>query len=309
MNYEKIGEFIASKRKEKDLTQNELARKVGVTDKAVSKWERGLGCPDVSILEVLAKELDVSVLELLKGRKIENEVINVTEADDYIKTSIIESKNYFKTKIKYILSVIIMIVVILLSGVIVFGNVRNYRALTDKSYVDGSFFENYSKIIMKSLNRIDYNIKELEKIKDKIDPSDYKQLIFSLKRYYRTLSKLKITNQIVDSLTYNDMFMIYIEDDALSVNDSINLYNIMEKYFTINKTQYSLLDDMLMLMIRANNDFIYDYNLLMKSSTNFSYNYNDVKIHYMYSLITYTRQTQYVDYILDEFIKEVRTHE
>ena len=49
MNYEKIGEFISSKRKEKNMTQSDLAKKLGVTDKAVSKWERGLGCPDVSL--------------------------------------------------------------------------------------------------------------------------------------------------------------------------------------------------------------------------------------------------------------------
>ena len=67
MNYEKIGEFIALKRKEKNLTQKDLAKKIGVTDKAVSRWERGIGCPDVSILEILSKELDVFVLELLKG--------------------------------------------------------------------------------------------------------------------------------------------------------------------------------------------------------------------------------------------------
>ena len=98
MNYEKIGEFIAEKRKKKNLTQAELAKKLGVTDKAVSKWERGLGCPDISILEILAKELDVSVLELLKGRKIENEVIKVTEADDYVKDTFKVSKHLYNKK-------------------------------------------------------------------------------------------------------------------------------------------------------------------------------------------------------------------
>ena len=72
MNYDKIGKIIQEKRKEKNLTQKELAEKIGVTDRAVSKWERGVGCPDVSILEILSKELDCSILEILKGRKIEN---------------------------------------------------------------------------------------------------------------------------------------------------------------------------------------------------------------------------------------------
>ena len=61
LNQEKIGRFIAEIRKEKNMTQKELASKIGVTDKAVSKWERGLGCPDVSILELLANTLEVSI--------------------------------------------------------------------------------------------------------------------------------------------------------------------------------------------------------------------------------------------------------
>ena len=99
MNYDKIGEFILKKRKDKNLTQKGLASKIGVTEQAVSRWERGLGCPDVSILEVLAKELDISILELLKGREIENEVMKVTEADDYIKESLNVSNKMIKDKI------------------------------------------------------------------------------------------------------------------------------------------------------------------------------------------------------------------
>ena len=99
MNYDKIGKFIQEKRKEKNLTQKELAEKLGVTDRAVSKWERGVGCPDVSILEILSKELDCSILEILKGRKIENEIIKVTEADDYVKDSMNISKQITKEKV------------------------------------------------------------------------------------------------------------------------------------------------------------------------------------------------------------------
>jgi len=99
VNYDKIGEFILKKRKDKNLTQKGLASKIGVTEQAVSRWERGLGCPDVSILEVLVKELDISILELLKGRKIENEVMKVTEADDYIKESLNVSNKMIKDKI------------------------------------------------------------------------------------------------------------------------------------------------------------------------------------------------------------------
>lgn len=135
MNYEKIGEFIAARRKVKDLTQNELAKKVGVTDKAVSKWERGLGCPDVSILEVLANELDVSVLELLKGREIENEVIKVTEADDYIKESLSVSNKMIKDKIIDKASKIIFLATLIISILFIILTFKNYFVSRQGEYL------------------------------------------------------------------------------------------------------------------------------------------------------------------------------
>ena len=59
------GAMIKRLREEKKLTQSELAEKIFVTDKAVSKWETGRGYPDISLVEALAKALDVSVIELL----------------------------------------------------------------------------------------------------------------------------------------------------------------------------------------------------------------------------------------------------
>lgn len=66
-----IGEMISSLRKEKGMTQNELAEKMNVTDKAVSKWERDLSCPDINTISKLADILDVSVDELLQAKKKE----------------------------------------------------------------------------------------------------------------------------------------------------------------------------------------------------------------------------------------------
>ena len=64
-----IGETISSLRKKKELTQNELAEKMNVTDKAVSKWERDLSCPDVNTISRLAEVLDVSVEDLLSAKE------------------------------------------------------------------------------------------------------------------------------------------------------------------------------------------------------------------------------------------------
>lgn len=69
MENKKIGQFIAELRKEKQMTQKELAEKLYITDKAVSKWERGLSCPDISLISPLADILGITASELLNGEK------------------------------------------------------------------------------------------------------------------------------------------------------------------------------------------------------------------------------------------------
>ena len=71
MDQIKIGKFIASSRKKQNLTQMQLAEKLGITDRAVSKWENGKGMPDSSIMLDLCDELKISVNELLSGEVIE----------------------------------------------------------------------------------------------------------------------------------------------------------------------------------------------------------------------------------------------
>ena len=76
MNQIETGKFIAERRKEKSLTQEQLAEKLGVSGKAVSKWETGRGLPEVGLLLPLCRELGVSVNELLSAKAI--------AADDYV---------------------------------------------------------------------------------------------------------------------------------------------------------------------------------------------------------------------------------
>ncbi len=73
MDQIRIGKFIAECRKQKNLTQVQLAEKLSVTDKAVSKWERGIAMPDTSIMLELCDILSISVNELLSGEKIDME--------------------------------------------------------------------------------------------------------------------------------------------------------------------------------------------------------------------------------------------
>ena len=67
MDCKKIGKLILELRKDKNMTQKQLADLMNISDKTISKWERGLGCPDISLLPDLAQILGVNVDKILEG--------------------------------------------------------------------------------------------------------------------------------------------------------------------------------------------------------------------------------------------------
>lgn len=86
MNQEKIGKFISFCRKEKNLTQENLAQKLGVSKNAVSKWERGICLMDMSLLKPLCEILDISINELLSGEKIKEEKLKEKYEENIVNT-------------------------------------------------------------------------------------------------------------------------------------------------------------------------------------------------------------------------------
>lgn len=86
---EKFGEFIAQLRREKQWTQKELASRLFISDKAVSKWERGLSMPNVSMLIPMAEIFGVTVTELLRGERLEAEsALNRDEVEKLVTCSV-----------------------------------------------------------------------------------------------------------------------------------------------------------------------------------------------------------------------------
>ena len=84
MDAHKFGAFVAKCRKERNMTQADLALKIQVTDKAVSRWERGIGFPDINTIEPLANALEVSVLELMKSERMAANQVEKEEAAEVI---------------------------------------------------------------------------------------------------------------------------------------------------------------------------------------------------------------------------------
>lgn len=95
MDTKKIGAFIAMNRKKKGYTQEQLAEKLGVTNKTISRWENGHYMPDLSLLEPLSKELDITLNELLAGEEIVKE-----ELVEYSEQNLIQAIDYTDKKIK-----------------------------------------------------------------------------------------------------------------------------------------------------------------------------------------------------------------
>ena len=112
MDQEKIGKFIAYCRKQKKLTQVELASMLGVSDKSVSKWENGKCMPDLSLFKPLCEILDITINDLMSGEKVDDkEYINTLEENIVNMVSDVEKNNIKNKKIGIIIFISILCLV------------------------------------------------------------------------------------------------------------------------------------------------------------------------------------------------------
>ena len=109
MDQKKIGKYIADKRKSLELTQTALAEKLDVSDKSVSKWERGICLPDASKYLVLCETLGISLNELFAGEDIAAEELEIRSEQNLIGV-----EKYHKSKRKHLKRIIAFLVVIIL---------------------------------------------------------------------------------------------------------------------------------------------------------------------------------------------------
>jgi len=114
---QKVGTFIQSLRKEKNLTQKELAEKLGVTDRAISKWENGRGMPDVSLMKPLCDILGITVSELLSGERIGKEDYQEKSEFRFLDTIEISEKK-IKKKNSLLRVIAAITVLLLIAGIV-----------------------------------------------------------------------------------------------------------------------------------------------------------------------------------------------
>lgn len=127
MNQEKIGKFIAECRKKENLTQQELAEKLDLTYKAVSKWECGKGLPDVSLYEPLCKILKISLNEFFAGQHLKQEEILENSEKNILDIAV--EKNRIKSKSnKLIVSLLVVIVLLVAFSIGFYKYMCNYKS-------------------------------------------------------------------------------------------------------------------------------------------------------------------------------------
>ena len=129
MNQERIGKFIAKCRKEKKMTQSELAEKLGVTDKSIGNWENGRNMPDLSLFKPLCDELGITINDLLSG-----EVISKEKYQEKFEENIVNTIDYSTKKINKYSNVIGLLFVIFglfisLSAIMIFPSESSWGSI------------------------------------------------------------------------------------------------------------------------------------------------------------------------------------
>lgn len=199
MDTSKIGRFIAELRKEKGVTQQQLADNLFVTREAVSKWERGVNSPEVTTLVMMSTFLNVSVNEIIAGERITEE--NKEEIEN-IALSVL---SFTKTKISKIRFISIMVILVLLLIFLGFYFISNYNSLRVYiAYGDSKSFDLTQGIIVTSKQK---SYISLGNIISKTDAEiDHVELYYEYNKQKTSLITTdEINNLEIDLNTYNDM--------------------------------------------------------------------------------------------------------
>ncbi len=220
MNQEKIGKFILELRKEKNMTQQVLAKKIGVTDRAISKWENGRGLPDLSLMKPLCNELGTTINELLSGEKINKSDYpkkleeNILNTIDYTDKKIKRTNKIFKIVIGSVIILIVSLVLMFLTDVRMMNQ--------NKPVIFSTWGYDYAPAIDLHEEEIEWAIKHylVEKGDDEKKHYDSEKTFVSMKVY------------LIEELERDEKFNIYawvidgkyyLENDELKQDSSSSI--------------------------------------------------------------------------------------
>lgn len=221
MNQEKIGKFIASLRKEKNMTQMELAQKLNVTDRAISNWENGKNLPDLSLFKTICSVLDITINELISGEKLNNNDYQERFEENIINTVLYSKNKKLKRKNIFVISIAIIVVIFSILFFIDKSRMKNGNQV---------LFSTWGKVYYP---KVDYETKYIER--------DVKKYIYSKmkKEFTRGDGKIfKLNNFIsihpflIDKVSDEEIVVYlwaitgyyYKDDDAIKIEDEVFPY-------------------------------------------------------------------------------------
>ena len=241
MDLIKVGKLIAKLRKEKNMTQEELADKFGITGKSVSKWERGINAPDIGTLEPLSLELGISINELLSG-EID---INKNNQND---NTIIDILNYYNTKFKHknllMITIIVIIVSLLFSLIFTINNFNKCSVYSIASgdqlaTIDGYMIFNQSEkiIVINNIFFTDEYAGTANELKAKnvhLSLISGKKVIFN-NLYENSDLEFKSLSNLISTMSINISDKNIDNQNILSEKDLKNMYLVIKYDDVYNK--------------------------------------------------------------------------
>lgn len=283
MDLIKTGKIISEARKNKNMTQKQLASKLHISDKAISKWERGLGCPDISFLIPLTKILDISLYELLSGEK-EGVEETLKKTINYSNKELKRKKKEYKKKLFIIVALIIIVSILL--GYRLFNFIcYNSNFINNDQYqelIKGYVVKDVIEVDSIKLNESDYIEYEDVKIKnifegyEKVEENDYIRYSNKEKNSYITIGK---------AMKYID----YLEEEMVVFGlDDFRMNNLLNSEFEKN---ISFKNDLELF------DYLYDTRYKVGSIFE---NINSMKENY------YIKQISFIMLPSVEYISEIK---
>ena len=242
----KVGNFIASLRKEKNITQEELAERINVSSKTVSKWEVGVNVPDTNCLYKLSKEFNVPTQDILNGGEIKNE----SENNDSIKNGINFYNRLFKRKVTKIVVLVIIGIISLFS---ILYTISNYNRVQVYDITSNDENFNVSGYIVYNSNESIFFIDGIEFLSSEIGTDLESKFVFG--DYYIKNGK----NNVIYYKGNIDLSKINSYQD---IRGSINNVKLS---FVINNEKDEI-------SAKSLNNFIFNVTLLDNNSNQFEYN-------------------------------------
>lgn len=218
MDLIKIGKYIAFKRKEQGLTQKQLAEKLNMSDKSVSKWERGICLPDVTVYLELCKILDISINEFLAGEDIPKETI-----EQKAEENIIQITKDNKNKQKYLKKIIRLLIVMLVVFIFI-TSIFIYKKLTQPQNYIEPYLEKSTE--MQTANMLSSH------------PGNILLFHYNLKKNYDSLTMYLTQYQKGKKISHKEVCEFYINPSqgakkgniALTINQETSSMKIIVAY-------------------------------------------------------------------------------